>query len=314
MRVLIVSAYPPGSCPRSQPRPPYQRASGRSRTRCPRPVQEGSLAVGTRPNIIVHPVIADWTWSDIPRVVRCLRRSSPDVVLLIYIGWVYNHQPMITFLPTICKVALPGVPCVTQFEIVEGRTRRRSLSARVMRKAAALVAGGKDVHGLFGTLLRDSARVIALSGPHRTRLVAQDPAVEEKSAILPPPPLIRICGDDPVKTRRRVREAIGAAANDFVVVYWGYIPGQGCGDPPGGVSDDMRSPSEHAPAHRWREPGGPHRGDPLQRLLSSGPPAPGKAGYRRAGRLDWPLYLGQRCRISGICTPRISRVLPFDYG
>ncbi|HVG18538.1 MAG TPA: glycosyltransferase, partial [Blastocatellia bacterium] len=38
----------------------------------------------------IYPVIEDWSWRDLPRLARCLKRCSPDVVLLFYIGWIYN--------------------------------------------------------------------------------------------------------------------------------------------------------------------------------------------------------------------------------
>ena len=189
--------------------------------------KKGSIA-STQQGIVVHPVIDDWSWSDLPRLAKCLKSCRPDVVLLLYIGWVYNHNPMITFLPTICKTILPGVPCVTQFEIVDTESPCRSFGARVLRKAMALWAGKKDVHWLFGTLLRDSARIIVLSSPHRDRLVKHYPEVEEKSVIIPPSPLIRFCPDQPATVRQQVRDAIGAAERDFVLIYWGYIyPGKG---------------------------------------------------------------------------------------
>jgi glycosyltransferase involved in cell wall biosynthesis len=135
---------------------------------------------------------------------------------------------MITYLPTICKTILPGVPCVTQFEIVDTECPRRSFGGRVLRKAMALWAGEKDLHWLFGTLLRDSARTIVLSSPHRDRLVKHYPDVEGKSVIVPPSPLIRVCPDQPATVRQQVRDAIGATERDFVLIYWGYIyPGKG---------------------------------------------------------------------------------------
>jgi FkbM family methyltransferase len=228
MRVLIISAFPPDPAPEANHALHLSEHLADAGLDVDVLCKTGSMANGTRQNIVVHPIIADWTWSDLPRLVKCIRRCRPDVVLLLYIGWVYDRQPMITFLPTICKAALPGVPCVTQFENVDSGTPPRSLPARALRKAAALWAGGKDVHCLFGTLLRDSAKVIALSSPHRARLVACDPAVEDKSVILPPPPLIRVCADEPSTARKRARDAIGAAGRDFVLVYWGYIyPGKG---------------------------------------------------------------------------------------
>ena len=46
--------------------------------------------------------------------------------------------------------------------------------------------------------------------------------------ILPPPPLIRFCPDQPSIARKRARDAIGAAESDFVLINWGYIyPGKG---------------------------------------------------------------------------------------
>src|SRR5438093_13251816 len=49
--------------------------------------------------IEVRPIIRDWSWRDLWRLRREVRRVSPDAVLLYYIGWIYNYHPMITFLP-----------------------------------------------------------------------------------------------------------------------------------------------------------------------------------------------------------------------
>jgi FkbM family methyltransferase len=96
------------------------------------------------------------------------------------------------------------------------------------RKAMEFEAGGKDVHWLFGTLLRDSTHIIALSTPHRSLLINQYPDVEEKCVILPPPPLLRFCADQPAVARQRTREILGVGPDDFVWVFWGYIyPGKG---------------------------------------------------------------------------------------
>ena len=58
--------------------------------------------------------------------------------------------------------------------------------------------------------------------------LTQDPGIEEKSVVLPPPPLIRFCTDSPDIARQRARDALGAGPDDFVWVYWGYIyPGKG---------------------------------------------------------------------------------------
>jgi polysaccharide biosynthesis protein PslF len=227
MKVLIISAFPPEPAPEANHALHFSEQLAKAGHAVHVLCKKGSIAA-TQQNMIVHPIIENWSWSDLPRLVKYLKGCRPDVVLLLYIGWVYNHQPMITFLPTICKTILPGIPCVTQFEIVDTEFPRRSLRARALRKVMALWAGEMNVHWLFGTLLRDSARTIVLSSPHRDRLVKHYPEVAEKSVILPPSPLIRFCPDQPATVRRQVRDVIGATERDFVLIYWGYIyPGKG---------------------------------------------------------------------------------------
>ena len=227
MKVLIISAFPPDPAPEANHALHLSEHLAKSGLAVHVLCKKGSIAA-TQQNIVVHPVIDDWTWSDLPRLAKSMKSCQPDVVLFLYLGWVYNHQPMITFLPTICKTVLPGVPCVTQFEAIDEGSPSRSFLTRALRAAIALWAGGKDMHPSFGTLLRDSARIIVLSSPHRARLANHYRGVEEKSMILPPPPLIRFCPDQPATARKRARDAIGAAQSDFVLIYWGYIyPGKG---------------------------------------------------------------------------------------
>jgi hypothetical protein len=35
----------------------------------------------------VHALMRDWSWKDVPRFARFLRRCRPDAVLMIYIGF-----------------------------------------------------------------------------------------------------------------------------------------------------------------------------------------------------------------------------------
>jgi polysaccharide biosynthesis protein PslF len=227
MKVLIVSVFPPDPAPEANHALHISENLAKAGLEVHVLCKKGSIT-STQSDLLVHPVMEAWTWSDVPRLVQCLKECQPDVVLLLYIGWVFNHHPMITFLPTFCKKVLPGVPCVTQFEIIDTEAPRRNFWARARRKAMALRAGGKDVHWLFGTLLRDSTRIIVLSSPHRDRLVSHYPEAQEKCEILPPPPLIRLCSDPPFIARQRARHAIGAGQDDFVWIYWGYIyPGKG---------------------------------------------------------------------------------------
>jgi FkbM family methyltransferase len=226
MKVLIISAFPPDPAPEANHALHISEHLANLGIAVHVLCKRGSIA-GTRPDIVVHPVINDWTWSDLPRLAKCLKECRPDVVLLLYIGWVFNHHPMITFLPTICKTAIPNVPCVTQFENIDEGFPARSFLTRLFREAMALWAG-KDVHRVLGTLLRDSERVIFLSGPHRAKVATGNPEIEEDGFILPPPPLIRFCLDEPGAARNQARDALGAAPNDFLLIYWGYVyPGKG---------------------------------------------------------------------------------------
>jgi FkbM family methyltransferase len=235
------------------------------------------------------------------------------VVLLLYIGWVYGHQPMITFLPSICRRVLPGVPCVTQFENVDRHGPARSLLGRALRKAAALVAGPAGVHPVLGTLLRDSARIVALSGPHRARLTREDPAIDDRVVIVPPPPLIRFCADDPAAARQRARDTIGAAADDFLVVYWGYIyPGKGVET----LFEAFRLISGRNPTMRLVIVGGalevptPSTAGAYYRMVRA---LPEKLGIVErvtwTGHFDWDSDAGSLyLHAADLC------VLPFDYG
>src|SRR6476661_5355313 len=52
-----------------------------------------------------------WSWRELPCLVWMLWRYQPDVVLLMYIGWIYNGHPMITFLPTVAKFVRRRTRC-----------------------------------------------------------------------------------------------------------------------------------------------------------------------------------------------------------
>ncbi len=169
----------------------------------------------------VHPVMQDWSWKDLSRLARFFRNNKPDAILLMYSGWIYNSHPMITFAPTIAKHVLPGIPFVTQMEIEEGENWGSSMT-RALRKAAQFLVGPSGVDYSFGTLLRDSARLICLSEHHRTKHAARLPDVLKKSVVIPPPPLLTLCSDGPVAARERGRTALGLRADEFLLVFFGY--------------------------------------------------------------------------------------------
>jgi glycosyltransferase involved in cell wall biosynthesis len=205
------------------------------------------------PQVRLYPIIKDWSWSDLPCLKRMVRSCSPDAIVLVYTRGVYDGHPMITFSPTLCKTLLPRVPFVTLFEdapsIPAAADTRSSLVRRAFRSGVALCrtlmrrppivvsavrmgmalwAGRENLDDKYGTLLRDSDRVIVVSESARAGLAARFSAVVDKSVLIPPPPLLRVSPENNGVTRQSFRERLGINRDDWVIVYFGYIyPGKG---------------------------------------------------------------------------------------
>ena len=71
----------------------------------------------------VHDWMQRWSWQELPRLMKFLRRLRQDVVFLHYIGWVYNDYRMITFAPTVSRFVL-GSYLLKLFAPFEVRERR----------------------------------------------------------------------------------------------------------------------------------------------------------------------------------------------
>lgn len=184
----------------------------------------GQGAVRKNLSFHVHPIMRDWSWRDMPRFVEFTKQCSPNAVLMIYIGFIYNDFPMVTFAPSICKRALPGTPFVTQFENVMGApTGRCSVPARITRKVMKFWVGQKGVDYEFGTLLRDSDKLIVLSAAHQERLIRLYAGISEKCIFIPPPPTMTVSELDGGGPRQRGRSLLRVESHEFVLVYFGYI-------------------------------------------------------------------------------------------
>jgi glycosyltransferase involved in cell wall biosynthesis len=182
----------------------------------------------SEPSVRVWPLMRDWSWQDLPRLVRFLRSSRPDIVLLMYIGWIYNDHPMITYTPTITRLLLPRTRFVTQFENVIGSLPgRKGVLGQIFAVAAVAAAGVWKVQYRFGTLIRDSDRLISLSEHHRRLLSGRWRSSEQSIALIPPPPLTIFSRNDE-ETRQRGRALLGVDHEHFLIVYLGYVyPGRG---------------------------------------------------------------------------------------
>jgi polysaccharide biosynthesis protein PslF len=175
----------------------------------------------------VYPCIRWWSWLDLPALVKFMKLCSPDAVLLLYSGWIYNDHPMITFSPTILKSLSPQVRFVTQFEVGDRPRRWDSTLERLKRKMVdeliKLRVGSKDFDKHYGTLFRDSDHIIALSEHHLETFAQRFSPIREKSDVIPPPPLLTICPDGNGFVRQSKRESIGVTENDFLFAYFGFI-------------------------------------------------------------------------------------------
>jgi len=171
----------------------------------------------------VHRSIRNWGWRDLFTLSIEVKRYSPDVILLFYIGWVYNHHPMITFAPTICKTLLPHTAFITQFANAIGANPEQfSWISRGLRRAVETWAGQSGSDYRYGTLLRDSDRVIVFSDLHCATLSRQFSGIDRKSVLIPPPPLMLIRPDERA-ARAEGRGTLQVDAGDFLIAYLGYI-------------------------------------------------------------------------------------------
>ena len=223
MKIVIVSgAFPPASLAEANHALHLAEALARSGADVHVLTTQGSVVDGLP--FTVHALMRDWSWRDLPRFARFLRRARPDAILMIYIGFAYNDHPMASFAPTVAKTVLPGVPFVTQFENAMGvLTSRCPLPARAVRKLLSLYAGTTDVDYEFGTLLRDSDRVIVLGARHEARLTRLYPPTARKSVLIPPPPIVRIFRATNGSARDTGRDLLRIKSDEFVLTYFGYL-------------------------------------------------------------------------------------------
>jgi polysaccharide biosynthesis protein PslF len=176
--------------------------------------------------VIVHSLMDHWGWKQLIKLLHFIRSNRFDTILLIYIDWIYQWHPMITFLPTFARRLCRAKSVVTQLENESGLSGMRSnerVPSRLMRALIAWLVGWKDVHPSYGTLLRDSTRIIALSARHLDAFVMAYPDVRAKAEIIPAPSFIRIPNEDAGSARRRGREVLGLQEHEIAIIYYGYL-------------------------------------------------------------------------------------------
>jgi glycosyltransferase involved in cell wall biosynthesis len=172
----------------------------------------------------VHSVIRNWSWPDLFRLAWLLRRLSPDAVILKYIGWIYNDHPMITFAATVSKSLKRSAVFVTQFANAEGAPpEKMTYFTKLIRDMIARKAGLACLDDHYGTLLRDSDRLIFYSDLHRMNIASRFVPVNSKSLLIPPPPIMLMSPENHGSSRRKGREKLGVQPDEFLFAYFGYV-------------------------------------------------------------------------------------------
>ena len=178
----------------------------------------------TDPRLTIHPIMTQWGWRDLRRLLNCARQLRPDVIDIHFHGQWYADHPMITFAATLLKRTLPGVRIVTHIEWpAPVRSADWSLADRVWRKLALLWCGRDRSDYGYGTLLRDSDSIVVLSDVHRAMLEDVLPGISAKCLVIPPAPLMRMTSLDHADARTAGRQQLGVHDDDFLLVYFGYV-------------------------------------------------------------------------------------------
>jgi glycosyltransferase involved in cell wall biosynthesis len=174
--------------------------------------------------VFVHEIMKSWCWPDAFQLLGLVREIKPDVVHLIFTGWMYHDHPMITFLPHVLKRLAPGIRVVTCIESVRGVNQELSTeSTRYVQQLMSKWAGQKGINYEYGTIARDSDRIIFLSDRHKT-LVKKEIAVDEsKCVLIPPPPIMPMSKPLDAAAREALKRELKVPPDEFVLGHYGYL-------------------------------------------------------------------------------------------
>jgi len=171
----------------------------------------------------VHGEMLNWNWGSQGKVLRFARDLKPDLIFFWFIGMAFEFHPMISHLPTRLKAMLPDTRIVTQITAPVGvRPKEHPFLTRANLKLSSFRLGGENISYEYGTILRDSDRLIAMAKPHLERFAEQMPELEKKAVIIPPPPLIPMSQPGEA-SRLKGREMLGVPADVPLFAYFGRL-------------------------------------------------------------------------------------------
>lgn len=228
IRLLIISsAFPPTRAPESGHALFLCEHLARAGVEVHLLTTKGNAFAGPAPSgVTVHPVMDNWSWKQLIKLLHFIRSNRFDTILLIYIDWIYQCHPMITFLPTLAKRLCGVRTVVTQFENENGLSRiepNNRMRDRIVRRLVTLLVTAKDVHPSYGTLLRDSNHIIGLSERHLDAFATAYSGVRAKAEVIPAPSFIRTPTEDPDSAHRRGRQELGLQEHEIAIIYYGFL-------------------------------------------------------------------------------------------
>jgi glycosyltransferase involved in cell wall biosynthesis len=228
MKVVLIANFPPKASPEADHAYHLAEHLAQRGLEVHVVTTKGSTQ-GGHPRVVVHPLMQRWSWSELPRLLLFLWRCSPCAILLVYVFGGYGLS-MITFLPSVARRILPSMRFVTLFEdavgitpFVQKATWEHGLVARAIRKATLWLTGPAEIDPLYGTLLRDSTGLIAVSDRVAQVLAERNRKAKDKTAVIPAPAIIFMCPEYGTAARRQRRASLGLGPDDFLVAYFGYL-------------------------------------------------------------------------------------------
>jgi glycosyltransferase involved in cell wall biosynthesis len=162
----------------------------------------------------VMPVMPDWSWRQLPRLLRVIKTVSPDAVLLFYLPSLYRFSLMVACTGTYLKWMFPRANFVVVFSNVGTGSGLKS----VKRLVARWVGKYK-----YGTLLTTGTKIIYLAEYHRDRLLELYPALRDKLVWCPTPALMKTSDRPPEAARAAGRLAVQSGKDDLLIAYFGRI-------------------------------------------------------------------------------------------
>jgi len=249
----------------------------------------------------VMPVMPNWSWRYLPKLLRAIKTVSPDAVLLFYLPSLYGFSLMVactgTFLKWLCPMAT--------FVVLFSNVGTGSGLGPVRRHIARWVGKYK-----YGTLLTASSTTIYLAEYHRERLLALHPALKDKLIWCPTPALMKTSDLAPEEARAAGRLVAQCDEDDPLIAYFGRIyPEKGVET----LIDAFSRVAHQQPDARLLLIGGLLEGndsrlyaETLEQKIAA-LDLEGKVVW--TGEFDWDSDFGSRCLYAAdVC------VLPFDEG